>query len=120
MRRVSRLLLISSLLFITVSAFAITVVDIAPLTYNILSSTTTITTSATPIPATPMVGRRNIAIRLNSTTDTVYIGNSSVTTVTGFPLDSSCPAITIDVDDSVVVYGIVSAGTADVRCVEVK
>ena len=112
--------LIISLFLISGLAFAIQVVDIAPLTYKVLSSTTTLTTTAGAIPATAMKGRKNIAIRLNTTTDVAYIGHSGVTATNGFRLDSSCPAITLDVDDSVVIYGITAAGSVIVRCLEVK
>ena len=100
--------------------YAVQVVRIAPLTYSIANNTTTVTTTATALPATALAGRENITISLASTTDTVYIGGSTVTVANGTPLDSSRPAISLDVDDSVVMYGIVSAGTADVRTLEVK
>lgn len=101
--------------------FADNIVRLAPLTISIKSSATTITTSATPIPATALAGRESIAIINNDVlTTTVYIGGSDVTTANGFPLNSTTPSITLDLDDSVVVYGIVSAGTADIRALEAK
>ena len=100
--------------------YASQVVRIAPLTYSAKSSTTTVTTSATALPATALAGREAIAIyNTTAATVTVYIGGSDVTTSNGFPLTSSAPAITVDVDDSVVIYGI-CASSADVRTLEVK
>jgi hypothetical protein len=105
----------------TTFALAESIVRIAPLTYSIKSNTTTVTTSATAIPATALVGRESITIRnIDSGTTTVYVGGSDVTTANGYPLDSANPAISIDIDDSVVIYGIVSAGTASVRSLEAK
>lgn len=100
--------------------YAIQTFRLAPLTYSIVSNTTTVTTSATALPNTPLVGRESLAIRLNATTDTVCIGGSNVTTANGFCLDSSIPSITLDLDDTVVVYGIIGSGTADVRTLEIK
>ena len=114
------LILTLTVILLTSVIAAPTKVDIIALTYSIISSTRTVGATATAIPATPLKGRRTITIRLNDTTDTVYIGHSGVTTANGFALDSSCPAISLDLDDGVIVYGIVSAGTADVRCIEVK
>jgi len=108
------------LLLVAGSVYAVQTVRLAPLTYSIVSKTTTVTTTATAIPATAMVGRENLTISLASTSDTVYIGGSDVTIANGTPLDSNRPAISIDLDDTVVVYGIVSTGTADIRSLEVK
>lgn len=102
------------------AAYAIERVSILPLTIGIVNNTTTVGTNPTALPATALAGRESIAIRLQTTTDTVYLGDSSVTTANGFTLDSSVPAVTIDIDDSVIIYGIVSAGTADVRTLEAK
>ena len=108
------------ILLITSVAFAIPIMRLAPLTYAIKSRTTTVSNTATPLPTTPLVGRESIAIRLNATTDTVCIGASDVTTANGFCLDSSIPSISLDLDDTVIIYGIVGAGTADVRTLEIK
>jgi len=95
-------------------------VRVQSLTIGVANNTTTVTTSATAIPTTNLGGRESIAIRLNDTTDTVYVGDSSVTTANGFTLDSSVPAITIDLDDSVQLYAIAASGTVDIRTFEAK
>lgn len=112
--------LVLFVLMICSTALALPIYRLAPLTISILSSTTTVTTTAGKIPATALAGRESIAIRLNDISDTVYIGHSGVTTANGFKLDSSLPAITLDLDDSVDVYAIVGSGTADVRTLEAK
>jgi len=109
-----------ALFCLTGLTYALDKVDVVALHIKVLSSTTTVADTATAIPATAMRGRRNITIRLNDVSDTVYIGHSAVSTTNGFALDSSCPAVSLDVDDSVVMYGRVATGTADVRCLEVK
>ena len=100
---------------------ALPIYRLAPLTTKILSTNTTVTTSATALPTSPMVGRENIAIFNNDTLSTiVYIGNASVTTASGFPLKSGAAAISIDIDDSGIIDGITGSVTADVRCLETK
>jgi len=118
MRR--KLLILLSVLFIASSVYAAQVVRLAPLTYSVKSTSVTVTTTATKLPTTPLAGRESVAIRLNSTTDVVFIGADDVTAVAGFRLDSSVPAITLDLDSSVDVYGITSSGSADCRVLEAK
>lgn len=101
-------------------AYATQLVKVQSLTYSVKSSTVTVNTTALALPATALAGRQSVAIRLNLTTDTIFIGGSDVNITNGFPLDSSVPAITLDVDDSVTVYGIMASGTADVRVLEAK
>ena len=108
-------------LFVVGLAYAIQTVDILPLMLGIKSTTTTVADTATAIPTTALKGRKSIAIRNNqAATVIVYIGGSDVTTANGFPLDSTCPSITIDADDAIVVYGIVASGTGNVRAIEAK
>lgn len=96
-------------------------VRVVPMTLSIKSTAIAVDSIADKLPTTALVGRESIAIYNNSaSTVTVYVGGSDVTTSNGFPLTSSCPAITIDVDDTVVVYGIVASGTADTRVLEAK
>ncbi len=96
-------------------------VRVLALTYSVKSSTVTCNnTTALALPTTALKGRSSVAIRLNATTDTVYIGGSDVNSTNGFPLDSSVPAITMDVDASVTVYGISASGTAVIRVLEAK
>ena len=105
----------------TLIVYASQVVRIAPLTYSIAQATTTVNGTATAIPATALVGRESIAIyNVDSATETIWIGASTVTSANGFPLTSSAPAITIDVDDSVVVYAISDGTSVDVRSLEAK
>jgi hypothetical protein len=119
-RRILSILIVGFILAIGIS-YAEQIVRIAPLTISIKSTNTTVNATATALPATALVGRENIAIYNNdAATTTVYIGGSDVTTTNGFPLTTSCPAISLDLDNTVIMYGIVASGTADVRTLEAK
>lgn len=119
-RKIFLVCLIGLVLVIGIS-YAEQIVRIAPLTLSIKSTNTTVNGTATALPATALVGRETIAIyNSNASTVTVYIGGSDVNATNGFPLTSSCPAISLDLDNTVPVYGIVSSGTADIRTIEAK
>ena len=121
MRRTTFGLIVGFVLLCTVSVFAAQLVRLQPLTISLLSSTTTVGGTATPIPATALVGRAGIIItNLDSATKTLYIGHSSVSTSNGLPLDSTTPSASLDLDDSVIVYGICSSGNCDTRSLEAK
>lgn len=116
-KKILCLILFLSIVF---TAYAIQTFKLAPLTYSVVSTATDVGTSATPIPATSLVGRNVIAIRLNDTTESVWIGNANVTVNNGFLLNSSISSITVDINDKVIIYGICSAGTVEVRSIEAK
>lgn len=119
MRKITFIVIIC--LFVCSLACADPVVRIAPLTYSIQAINTTVNTTATAIPTTALGGRESIAIYNNdASTVTVYIGGASVNASNGFPLTSSAPAVTLDLDDSVTIYAIVASGTADIRTIEAK
>ncbi len=109
-----------ALLLICSTVYAITTVKVAPMTYSVASTNITVTTTATLLPTTALAGRESVALRLDDTSDTIYIGGSDVTATNGFQLDSSVPAITLDADDTVALYGIVSTGTAVIKVLEAK
>jgi hypothetical protein len=118
---IRKLIIIFALLSIPVVALAVQRVSILPLTIGLGNNTTTVTGTATAIPATALVGRESIAIfNVDNSTETVWIGDSNVTSANGFPLTSSNPAISIDVDDSVVIYAISDGTSVDVRTLEAK
>jgi hypothetical protein len=74
-------------------------------------------TSAVPLPASPLDSRRALVIH-NNGPDILYVGSSDVTTANGFPLAlNEKMAIDIQGNTNVWVYG-VSAGTSDVRILE--
>ena len=77
----------------------------------------TVSSSALPLPASPLDSRRALVIH-NNGPDILYIGGSNVTTANGFPMAvNEKIAIDIQGNTNVWVYG-VSAGTSDVRLME--
>lgn len=71
----------------------------------------------TKIPGSPLSNRISLTI-INNSSDTIYIGDSTVTTSNGFPLIPRS-SLRIDIEDSVDVYGISDgAGTSEMRILE--
>lgn len=83
---------------------------------RIKSSATTVSTTATAIPATALTGRRSIVVQ-NTGANDIYLGASDVTTSNGYPL-SAGESLSLDLDGAVILYGIVAAGTETVRIIE--
>lgn len=95
------------------------IVRIAPLTVSIKSTETSIAGTAEAVPNTALVGRENIIIyNSNHATETIWCGDSNVTSSSGIPLDGTTPAISLDVDDSVVSYCISDGSAVSVRTLE--
>jgi len=82
----------------------------------IRQSVVTVEATATKLPATPLARRLSIVF-INLGTTPVYIGDSSVTAVNGFPIYPRA-VMRIEIEDSIDIYGIVSSGTAEVRVLE--
>lgn len=76
-----------------------------------------VTSSAVPLPTNALKFRRALVIH-NNGSSTLYIGGSNLTVANGFPLAAN-EKISIDIqnNENVTVYGI-SAGTSDVRILE--
>lgn len=77
---------------------------------------TTVTTTATKIPASIAEGRASI-ILLNNGSYTVYIGGSGVTAATGFPLEAG-DNLPMDIGDDIDIYGITAEGSSEIRTLE--
>ena len=78
-----------------------------------LSGAVSVTTTATALPGTPLANRRKMFVQ-NTSNQTVYLGHSGVTTSNGILLAKGANT-EIEVGPTQLVYGIVAAGTADVR-----
>jgi len=80
----------------------------------------TVTTTATAIPTTPMSNRKAITVfnMSQSAGEIVYLGNSSVTTATGYPLQPY-QGLPFDLGSGAKLYGIVASGTIEVRTMEI-
>ena len=83
---------------------------------RIVPNTTSVTTTATPIPATATSGRRSILLH-NAGSTIVYLGDSTVTTSNGIPLNPA-EKISFDLDANVILYGRTGSNSSDVRSLE--
>lgn len=89
---------------------------------SVLSSTVTVATSATNLPATALTARRRILIYNNDNSATMYVGACSGTTVTtanGFPIPRGGVFVS-ELGPSAVICGIVASGTVNARVLEAK
>jgi hypothetical protein len=84
---------------------------------GLLSSAVTVGTVATPLPANPLEYRRALVVH-NNGSNTVFLGDSTVTTNNGMPLAAG-EKIAFDIQNNpnVVVYAIAGSNT-DVRIME--
>lgn len=115
------IVVIFAALLFTSPLMADTIVRIAPLTVQIKSTETSIVGTAEAIPNTALVGRENIVIYNSShATETIWCGDSSVTSSSGIPLDGTTPSMSLDVDSSVVTYCISDGSAVSVRSIETK
>lgn len=89
------------------------------LTANIKSTAVSVSTSAVKLPTTVMEGRRSILIYNNHASNILYVGDNNVTTSTGIPI-AAASDISIDVTDDVILYGIASGASTDVRILEMS
>ncbi len=116
-----RIIFVLCFLLVATSSMADSIVRIAPLTTKILSTAVTVTGTATTMPATALKGRESLAIySVDNSTETIWCGDSTVTSSSGFPLTSSAPVISIDIDDSVVLYCISDGTSVNSRVLEAK
>lgn len=97
----------------------VTNININPLRGFIHSTSVTVTSSLTVLPAEVLVNRRSLIIFNNDSTNTVYIGGSEMAASDGLPILPQTYSPTIDAGPRMIVYGMCSAGqTADVRVLE--
>ena len=85
------------------------------LTYQIKTQLVSVTTIATKLPTTPLVGREYILITNIDTTKTIYIGSSTVTVsgaTTGTPLLPS-ESYYGEWKSNINIYGIISSGSCN-------
>jgi hypothetical protein len=75
-----------------------------------------VTTSATALPATALAGRRQIMIQ-NLHNKEIFIGDSAVSSSNGLRVAAGA-TLTLEVGEDVIMYGIVAAGTAACRVLE--
>ena len=69
------------------------------------------------LPANPLSGRKTVTLFNNSMNAIIYIGDASVTTLTGLPLYPHS-AFTVGIGDGVQLYAISDTAGADIRVLE--
>lgn len=88
-----------------------------PIIGSAVSATSlTINGTAAAIPSSALAGRMTLII-FNNGTESLYLGGSGVTTNNGLPIDAGS-SFTIDVNDSIDIYGISNGTNLDVRAFE--
>ena len=92
-------------------------VDLEPLKISITNGTVTVDTSATPIPTTALSGRKSLIV-VNISANNVFLGSPTVTTANGYQLYSQ-QAISIDISDDIILYGIASS-SSEIRYMEAR
>lgn len=85
-----------------------------------LSTPVTVGIVTTALPPVPLKYRRAMSICNNTVSDTLYIGFSpDVTTGTGWPIPAGT-AISLDINGQVLVYGVGSSASMDIRILELS
>ena len=98
-------------------------VDIESLKISHRTTVVTVETSATPLPAIPLAGRKVVLIQ-NITGTTVYVGNADVTAdeslTGGYQLISDGDNVSCDFTEDIIVYGRVATSTQTVLVWEAR
>jgi hypothetical protein len=72
--------------------------------------------AATKLPTTPIQYRKSLQI-FNNSGDIIYLGNSTVTVLNGYPLYPRA-SINIQIEDGIDLYGISAGAASDIRILE--
>lgn len=89
-----------------------------PLAGLVLSTQTTVGTSATAIPSSPLTSRKSL-ILYNTGTQTVYLGGSTVTAAAGLPVGTGDYSPSIDLGTTIL-YGIAGTAGGTINVLEVS
>ena len=92
-------------------------VDLEPLKISITNGTVTVDTSAIPIPATALSGRKSLIV-VNISANNVFLGSSTVTTENGYQLYSE-QAVSFDISDDIILYAI-AGSSSEIRYIEAR
>lgn len=104
----------------TKTAMPATHMSINSLSGSVHPTSTTVKTTLTSLPGYGVLDNRRAIVFYNNSDDTtVFIGGSTVTTDTGLPIEAKSFSPSFDSGPLQKWYGVTSAGTADVRCVEI-
>lgn len=99
----------------------VTNININALRGIVHTTAATVTNSLTPLPTYGVLpNRRSVIIYNNSSSNTVFIGGSDVSDTNGLPITANTFSPSIDAGINMVVYGVTTSSTADVRVMEVS
>lgn len=98
----------------------VTSININPLRGFAKSRNVTVTSTPTPLPSEILAYRRGLVVYNNSSTITMYVGGSDVSATNGMPVPPNSYSPAFDAGPKMVVYGVVSTGSIDVRTLELS
>lgn len=96
----------------------VTHISINSLNGAIKTTALTVSSSALPLPATNLSGRRGIQL-YNNSSNTLYLGASNVTTSNGIPVLANSYSTIFDMGAGMILYG-VATGSSDIRVLEIS
>jgi len=92
-------------------------ISINPLRGEVHSTSVTVGTTATPLPAEPLENRRAL-IFYNNGSKTIYLGGSDVTKDNGLPILTESFSPAFDSGPLQIWYGVTASGETEIRIVE--
>ena len=99
----------------------VTSVDIKGLRGFAKSTAVTVpATGVTPLPSPSLSNRRSLVAYNNDASATLYIGGSDVTASNGIPVPAGTYSPAVDASPGLVVYGVSSSGSIDIRVLELS
>jgi hypothetical protein len=98
----------------------VTNININPLRGEVMTRTVTVGSTRVPLPGEVLSNRRAVIIFNNDNADTVYIGGANVTASDGLPVLPQTYSPALDAGPRMILYGLTSSGTADVRVMEIS
>ena len=98
----------------------VTNINLNPLRGFAHTTSVTVGTTVTPLPSYGVLNNRRTLMIYNNGTNTVFIGGSDITSNNGLPIIGSSFSPAIDAGPKLIIYGITSSGTSDVRVFEIS
>lgn len=98
----------------------VTNININPLRGFVHTTAATVTTNLTTLPTYGVLDNRRSIIVFNNSIQTIYIGGSDVTISNGLPVPKNTYSPPLDAGPRMILYGMVSAGSSDVRVMEIS
>lgn len=96
----------------------VTSININPLRGFIKTTAATVTTTLTTLPSYGVLDNRRAILIYNNSSNTIYVGGSDVTATNGMPVPASSYSPILDAGIKMIIYGIASTGSNNVRVME--